>query len=106
MKKTLVSKTYTLLVACDLDGCIPEACEVVEQELGSQDNDPTRGTIDGERFEMWVKQKLCSVLPVGSYDLAEAHSVVIMDNASQHYSNRVCDLIESTGAQIIFLPWY
>jgi hypothetical protein len=97
-------KTYTLLAACDLDGFISEACEVVERESGSEDNDPTRGTIDGERFEMWIEQKLCPVL--GSYTLAEPHSVVIMDNASQHHSDRVCELIESTGARIIFLPPY
>jgi hypothetical protein len=53
---------------------------------------------------MWVEQKLCPVL--GSYDLAEPHSVVIMDNATQHHSDRVCELIENTGARIIYLPPY
>jgi hypothetical protein len=97
-------KTYTLLATCDLEGFIPEACKVVEQELGYQDNDPTCGTIDGKIFEMWVEQKLCPVL--WSYDLAEPHSVVIMDNASQHHSDIVCELIESTGVWIIYLPPY
>ena len=95
---------YSLLAAADINGFIQSACEVVHRERGDNDRNPTRGTIDQARFELWVEHFLCPVL--GNYDEFEPRSVVVLDNASIHHSDRVVDLIESTGARIIYTAPY
>lgn len=45
---------YSLFAACDIiNGLIDEAYEPVYQ-LGSNDTDPTYGTVNQARFELWV----------------------------------------------------
>jgi DDE superfamily endonuclease len=95
-------KRYTLLAACDIDGFIFEACETVEQSRGVEDGDMTRGTIDTERFNMWVEEKLIPTL--GRYEDSEPRSIVVMDNATIH--SRAKEVIEAAGAKVIFLPPY
>jgi len=95
---------YTLIAACDLDGFILEACQTVEREHGAADRDPTRGTVDGERFKLWLKEKLCPVL--GNYERCEPRSLVALDNATVHHVDGVVELIEATGAKVIFLAPY
>jgi len=53
---------------------------------------------DADIFTAYVEQKLVPVLSKGK--------VVIMDNVKFHCSTHVKDLIESTGARILFLPPY
>ena len=67
-------RRYSLIAACDIDGFVLEACETVDQSTGQNDNDPTRGTVDGDRFKLWVEEKLIPVL--GNYERAEARSIV------------------------------
>ena len=48
-----------------------------------------------------------SLLPIlQPFDGVNAHSVVVMDNASIHHVDEVIDKIESTGAIVQFLPPY
>jgi len=96
------SKRYTFLGACDVDGFVIEACTTVEQSHGSDDTNPTRGTISSDRFRMWVEEKLLPLL--GNHEKCEPRSIVVMDNASIH--NDIKDLIESTGAKLIYTAPY
>ena len=48
-----------------------------------------------------------SLLPIlQPFDGVNAHSLVVMDNASIHHVDEVIDKIESTGAIVQFLPPY
>jgi len=62
------------------------------------------GTVNADRFEEFVEKSLLPHLcPFNGINL---QSVVVMDNCSIHHVERVVELIESTGALVIFLPPY
>ena len=62
------------------------------------------GSVNGERFEYFVKTCLLPVL--SPYNGVNHHSIVIMDNASIHHVAPVVRLIENSGAKLVFLPPY
>jgi transposase len=98
-------KTYlfTLMGAADINGMVLDACEVIECK--PDDNaDPTRGTVDADRFVLWLKEKLIPSL--GCIIRGEARSVVVMDNAATHHDPRVKELIEAAGATLIYTAAY
>mmetsp|Transcript_16445 Transcript_16445/g.35977 ORF Transcript_16445/g.35977 Transcript_16445/m.35977 type:complete len:385 (+) Transcript_16445:971-2125(+) len=95
---------YTLIGAVDLDGFVPEACSLIRRKRNANDNDPEAGTVDGERFESYVEHTL--VPQLDNYLAGGARSIVVMDNATTHISQRVFDLISAAGAQLRFLPEY
>ena len=64
----------------------------------------TTGTVDSERFVAYVREKLAPQL--GNYALGEPRSVVVMDNARIHKDPRVRQLIEATGAKLIWNAAY
>ena len=97
-------RRYSALCAANIDGFIPEACEVIFREDGDDDPIETRGTVDRKRFTQWVRQKLCPKL--GKYHLRQDNSIVILDNATIHHSEEIVNLIRATGAKIIYLPPY
>jgi transposase len=98
------AKRYTLLAACDIHGFVIEACETVERELGKDDKNPTRGTIDGDRFKLWVEEMLIPVL--GKYHECAPRSIVVLDNASIHHVDGIVEMIEAAGAKVIFTAPY
>jgi transposase len=53
---------------------------------------------DGDVFLAYLEQVLCPQLKPGQ--------IVVMDNLSAHKVARVCQRIESTGAQLMYLPPY
>ena len=57
-----------------------------------------------DAFVSFVENALLPVLQ--PFNGSNPRSIVIMDNASIHHVDRVCQLIESTGAIIRFLPPY
>ena len=80
MSYLLETSSYTLLAAADLNGFVLEMTELIERKKYSDDPDETRGTIDTERFLLWVRERLCQHL--GNALKGEVRSVVVMDNAS------------------------
>lgn len=56
------------------------------------------GATDADVFETFVEKCLVPVLHEGS--------VVVLDNVGAHRTPRVRDLVESVGAQLVFLPPY
>jgi transposase len=97
-------KRYTLIAACNWDGFIIPACNIVEREQGKTDNNPERGTVDADRFEEYLREFIVPVL--GKAVNEEANSIVVMDNASIHNSEKVRDIIEETGAFLIYTAPY
>ena len=89
---------YTLIAPADINGFIPCACHTVLRDEVSDEG--AAGTVDGEYFLHWVKNYLCPVL--GSYELGENRSVVLMDNASTHMSDEVEYAIAATGAILVY----
>lgn len=76
--------TTTLIGALGMDGV---RCSTVVD-----------GPVNADVFAAFVEQVLCPTLKAGD--------MVVMDNLSSHKSARVRTLIESSGAQLIFLPPY
>ena len=89
---------YTLIAAADINGFIPAACHTVLRDEISDEG--AAGTVDGEYFLHWVEEYLSPVLR--SYELGEARSVVLMDNASTHMCDEIEDAIAKTGAILIY----
>jgi transposase len=77
-------KTTTLIAALDSNGV---RCSTVVD-----------GAVNGDVFEAFVKQVLLPQLTPGD--------VVILDNLSSHRRASIQTLIESAGAQLLFLPPY
>jgi len=77
-------KTTTLIAALGITGM---RCSTVVD-----------GAVNGDVFEAFVEQVLAPGLRSGD--------VVIMDNLSSHKRLRVRELIEATGARLVFLPPY
>lgn len=95
---------YTMIGACDIEGFIPEACELIKRKRNNNDVDEEAGTIDSERFVQWIENKLVPTL--GNYYLGERRSIVVMDNATIHSDRRVLELILQTGALLIYQSPY
>ena len=55
-------------------------------------------TVNKERFITWMKEHLTPHLKNGK--------IVVMDNAPWHKGQEIRDIIENTGAKLIFLPPY
>lgn len=99
---------YSLIAACDVNGFIKETCDIVRRGRShdEEEMDPTIGTVDQDRFELWVQEKLLDANVLGSYARREAHSIVVLDNASIHHSQKIIDLITSMGAIVIYTAPY
>lgn len=95
---------YTMIGACDINGFVTEACELVRRKRNSNDGDDESGTVDAERFVQYVEHVLVPTL--GRYHFNEDRSVVVMDNASIHTDMRVYDLITNAGAVLIYQSAY
>jgi transposase len=91
---------YSMIGVADINGFVLEAIEVVPASGPGDDVGP----IDRDRFVQFIQEKLLPVL--GRFEYGEPRSLVVLDNASIHISKEIVDLIESTGAKIVYLPPY
>ena len=60
-----------------------------------------QGTTNGNLFEDYIKQLLHHCRPY-----PEPHSVLIMDNASFHHSERIEKMCRDAGVILLYLPPY
>ena len=93
------SALYTLIAAADINGFVPEMCDLVFKQ---PDTDPTCGTVDTVRFHQWVDDFLIPGL--GRVENNEARSIVVIDNASIHTHPWFVRAVEAAGAMVLFLP--
>ena len=84
----------------DIDGLVFEASSCIYRKPADEEIANAAGTIDQLRFENYIEFTLVPVL--GSYNLKQPRSIVVMDNAPTHTGVRVRELIESTGAILIY----
>jgi transposase len=56
------------------------------------------GSLNAAGFELWLGKQLLPVLT--------RKSVLIMDNAPIHRKNRIRELVEANGHEVLFLPSY
>ena len=96
------SVNYTMIAAMNYLGFIDSSIKLVRKDEISEEG--AAGTVDGAGFQEWVRDHLVPIL--GSYANSEPNSVVIMDNASTHMSRAVKDMIESTGAYLLYSAPY
>jgi hypothetical protein len=100
------AREYTFIGACDVNGFIEEACDAVMRGSGMQHEigSDLTGTVGTERVELWIEECLVPIL--GDFVKGEPRSVVILDNASVHHSQKIQDLITGAGAIILYLSPY
>jgi transposase len=60
-----------------------------------------QGSTDGDVFEEFIEQLLQHCRPY-----PEPHSVLIMDNASFHHSDRILQMCRDAGVILLYLPPY
>ena len=71
---------------------------------GIEDVYTTQDSVNGEKFvDFFCQCVLPIILP---FNGCNPHSVVVMDNASIHHLDRVCDIITGVGAKLCFMPPY
>jgi len=79
------AKNQTLIASITIEGGIGEALSI-------------KGATDAELFETYMEEFLAPTLKVGQ--------VVVLDGLGAHRTNRVRELIEERGAELVFLPSY
>ena len=57
-----------------------------------------QGSVNAAGFEQWLEQWLCQEL--------HPNSTLILDNAPIHRKNRIEEIAEARGHQVLFLPRY
>jgi hypothetical protein len=93
---------YTMIAAMNYFGFIDASIKLVMRDEISEEG--AAGTVDAQGFQEWVREHLVPIL--GSYAECEPNSIVIMDNASTHMSREVANMIESTGAYLLYSAPY
>jgi len=78
-------RNQTLIASITLQGAMGQAVSV-------------EGATDSELFEAYVERFLAPTLCVGQ--------VVVLDGLGAHRTQKVRDLVEATGADLLFLPPY
>ncbi len=79
-------KNQTLIASITLEGGMGEAVSI------------KGATTDAELFETYVEEFLAPTLKAGQ--------VVVLDGLGAHRTNRVRELVEERGADLVFLPSY
>jgi transposase len=92
---------YTLIGAADCFGFVQHMCEVVMHHVDGKEES---NNMNGDKFVEYITNKVAPCL--GSFAEEEAHSIVIMDNCSIHMRFEVAELIQASGAVILYSAPY
>lgn len=76
----------------------PHACRLDEPIWDGRDDGSLEGSTDAEAFKVYVEHFLAPALKEGQ--------VVVLDNLGAHKPQRIRELIEARGAEVLFLPPY
>ena len=93
---------YTMIAGFNIDGFMQSTVGIFPRDEISEEG--AAGTVDGETFRKWLREKICPKL--GDYRKRERNSIVIMDNASTHMGHEVRDMILERGALLIYSAPY
>ncbi|XP_068697174.1 uncharacterized protein [Montipora foliosa] len=63
-----------------------------------------RGSVNGDKFIPFLQDDLAPMLQ--PFDRVNLNSIIVMDNSDIYHVPRVRDIIEGTGALLIYLPPY
>jgi len=86
----------------NMNGFIPTTSKIYPRNMLSVEG--AAGTITTVDFEDWVENYLLSIL--GDFSRGEPNSILVMDNASTHCSERVLRLIKEKGTYLLFTAPY
>ena len=71
---------------------------------GIEDVYLAEGSVNGDTFVQFIQRSLLNIIQ--PFDGNNPRSVVVLDNASIHHVDAVCELISAAGALVRFLPPY
>jgi hypothetical protein len=81
-------KRYTLIAACDMNGFIPEACDIILRGNSTQEelDNPFIGTVGTDRVEMWVEEGLVPILTTVKASPDQSSSLIMRQSTTRHGS--------------------
>ncbi len=71
---------------------------------GIEDVYLAEGSVNGDTFVQFIQRSLLNIIQ--PFDGNNPRSVVVLNNASIHHVDAVCELISAAGALVRFLPPY
>ena len=95
---------YTMMGTCDVTGFLAQCCKLHYRSgsEASKTSEGASGTVDQKEFAEWIEDFIVPV--VGRIEFNEPQSIVLLDNASVHFSPRLVVMIEKSGGYVLFLP--
>lgn len=98
------SSGFTLHGAVDIFGFILEMCRVRDMGIGKTDPNPAKGTVDSDVFADYIEEAVGPFM--GNYQKLEQRSILVLDNAPNHFSPRLEGIAKKFGFKLLYLYPY